>query len=171
MVTFGATGDLPNRKLIPALFNLAADNLLSKQFALMGFADNDFDTETFRKTLAEESPRYSRTQIDPEIWSWFAERIYYVKGDFQDPDAYKRLAQQIADVDKQHNTGGNRFFYLAVAPRFFSPIVKQLGQVGLTKEENSHCARVIVHKPSSHNLLSARQLNEDVQQRLNENQI
>jgi len=59
MVIFGATGDLTKRKLIPALSNLAADNLLSKQFAIIGFAGNDFTTESFRKTLAEEIPKYS----------------------------------------------------------------------------------------------------------------
>src|ERR1700741_3320764 len=127
MVIFGATGDLTKRKLIPALCNLAAGTLLSKQFAIIGFAGNDFTTESFRKTLSEEIPKYA-DRIDPAVWSWFAERIYYVKGDFQDPDAYKRLSQQITEVDRQHNTGGNRFFYLAVAPRFFSVIVKQLGQ-------------------------------------------
>src|SRR6202165_1760914 len=171
MVIFGATGDLTKRKLIPALCNLAADNLLSKQFAIIGFAGNDFNTESFRKNLAEEIPKYSSTKIDPAIWAWFAERIYYVKGDFQDPEAYKRLNQQIEEADKQHNTQRNRFFYLAVAPRFFSPIVKQLGQVGLTKEENSHWARVIVEKPFGHDLDSARQLNQDLKQILTEKQI
>jgi glucose-6-phosphate 1-dehydrogenase len=171
MVIFGATGDLTKRKLIPALCNLAADNLLSKQFAIIGFAGNDFTTESFRKTLGDEIPKYSSTKIDPAIWAWFAERIYYVRGDFEDPDAYKRLTQQITEVDKQHNTGGNRFFYLAVAPRFFSPIVKQLGQIGLTKEENGHWARVIIEKPFGHDLQSARKLNEELKQVLNENQI
>src|SRR6266446_2848028 len=132
MVIFGATGDLTKRKLIPALCNLAGDNLLSKQFAIIGFAGNDFTTESFRKTLAEEIPKYSSTKINP---------------------------------------GGNRFFYLAVAPRFFSPIVKQLGQAGLTKEENGQWARVIVEKPFGHDLQSARQLNEELKQVLNENQI
>src|SRR5258707_1037792 len=171
MVIFGATGDLTKRKLIPALCNLAADKLLSKQFAIIGFATNDYTTESFRKTLAEEIPKYSSTKIDAAIWSWFAERIYYIKGDFQDPEAYKRLEQLIAEVDKQHSTGGNKFFYLAVAPRFFSTIVKQLGQVGLTKEEDGHWARVIVEKPFGHDLLSARQLNEELKQVLKENQI
>ncbi len=171
MVIFGATGDLTKRKLIPALCNLAADTLLSKQFAIIGFAGNDFTTESFRKTLSDEIPKYSATRIDPATWAWFAERIYYVKGDFQDPEAYKRLSQQITEVDKQHNTGGNRFFYLAVAPRFFSPIVKQLGQIGMTKEENGHWARVIVEKPFGHDLHSARQLNEELKQVLTENQI
>src|SRR5260221_9491632 len=171
MVIFGATGDLTKRKLIPALCNLAADNLLSKQFAIIGFATSDYTTESFRKALAEEIPKYSSTKIDAAIWSWFAERIYYIKGDFQDPEAYKRLEQLIAEVDKQHSTGGNKFFYLAVAPRFFSTIVKQLGQVGLTKEEDGHWARVIVEKPFGHDLLSARQLNEGLKQVLKENQI
>jgi glucose-6-phosphate 1-dehydrogenase len=171
MVIFGATGDLTKRKLIPALCNLAADNLLSKQFAIIGFAGNDLDTDSFRKMLADEIPKYSAALIDQKIWSWLAERIYYVKGDFQDPEAYKRLAQQIADADRQHSTGGNKFFYLAVAPRFFSTIVKQLGQAGLNKEENDHWTHVIVEKPFGHDLQSARQLNDELKQVLTENQI
>src|ERR1700737_3013196 len=169
MVIFGATGDLTKRKLIPALCSLAQDNLLSKQFAIIGFAGNDFTTESFRKTLGEEIPKY--TQVDLKIWDWLAERIYYVKGDFQDPEAYKRLEQQTDEVGKRHNTEGNKFFYLAVAPRFFSPIVKQLGQAGLTREENNHWARVIVEKPFGHDVDSARQLNQDLKQVLTEKQI
>jgi glucose-6-phosphate 1-dehydrogenase len=171
MVIFGATGDLTKRKLIPALCNLASDNLLSKQFAIVGFAANDLTTESFRKTLADEIPNYSQTLIDPKIWAWLSERIYYVKGDFLDPEAYKRLQQQISDADKQHSSQGNKFFYLAVAPRFFSAIVKQLGEAGLTKEQNGHWARVIVEKPFGHDLQSARQLNIELKQVLDERQI
>src|SRR5260370_6240796 len=162
MVIFGATGDLTKRKLIPALCNLAADNLLSKQFAIIGFAGNDFTTESFRKSLGDEIPKYSSTKIDPAIWAWFAERIYYVRGDFQDPEAYKRLSEQITEVDQQHNTGGKRFFYLAVAPRFFSPIVKQRGKIGMTKEENGHWARGVIEKPFGHDLQYAGKLNEQL---------
>src|SRR6202171_2033799 len=171
MVIFGATGDLTKRKLIPALCNLAQDNLLSKQFAVIGFAVNDFTPDSFRKMLAEEIPKYSQARIDPTIWAWLAERIYYVKGDFQDPEAYKRLEQQIEEAGKQHGTQGNKFFYLAVAPRFFSAIVKQLGQAGLTKEDDGHWARVIIEKPFGHDLQSARQLNEELKQVLDEHQI
>ena len=171
MVIFGATGDLTKRKLIPALANLASDSLLSKQFAIVGFAANDFTTESFRKNLAEEIPKYSQSAIDPKIWAWLSERIYYVKGDFLDPEAYTRLQQQISEADKQHSTQGNKFFYLAVAPRFFSTIVKQLGQAELTKEQNGHWARVIVEKPFGHDLQSARQLNAELKQVLDEHQI
>src|SRR5258708_36916056 len=99
------------------------------------------------------------------------ERIYDVKGDFLGTGAYKRLEQQIGEGDKLHNTLGNRFFYLAVAPRFFSPIVKMLGDCCLTKEESGHWARVIVEKPFGHDLESARQLNHELRDVLTENQI
>jgi glucose-6-phosphate 1-dehydrogenase len=171
MVVFGASGDLTKRKLIPALCNLAADDLLPRQFAIVGFATNDYTTESFRKMLGEEIPKYATTPVDLKCWDSMAERIYYVRGDFQDAEAYKRLRDQIEQTDKIHNTLGNRFFYLAVAPRFFSPIAKMLGDCGLTKEENGRWARVIVEKPFGHDLESAKQLNQDLKQVLTEQQI
>jgi glucose-6-phosphate 1-dehydrogenase len=132
MVIFGATGDLTKRKLIPALLNLAQEEILSKQFAIIGVAVNDFDTESFRKTLSEEMPRFAPDPIDLKMWEWLSQRIYYVKGDFADKDLYQRLKAQIEEVEKVHATYGNKFFYLAVAPRFFAPIVDQLGAAGLT---------------------------------------
>ncbi len=171
MVTFGATGDLTKRKLIPALCNLAGENLLSKQFAMIGFSADDYTTDSFRKMLGEEIPKFTSQPLDLKLWDWFAERLYYVKGDFQDPDAYKRLQQQIEEAGKQHQTLGNKFFYLAVAPRFFSPIAKQIGSAGLVKEENGKWARVIIEKPFGHDLDSARQLNQDLKKVLTEKQI
>ena len=171
MVIFGATGDLTKRKLIPALCNLAQDNVLPKQFAIVGFAVNDFDTASFRKMLSEEIPKYAPAPIDLKIWDWMMERIYYVRGDFGDAEAFKRLDQQISEADKAHSTQGNRFFYLAVAPRFFSPIVKMLGGCCLTSEEGGHWARVIIEKPFGHDLESAKQLNQELKEVLTEKQI
>jgi glucose-6-phosphate 1-dehydrogenase len=171
MVTFGATGDLTKRKLIPALCNLAGENLLSKQFAMIGFSADDYTTESFRKMLAEEIPKFTSQPLDLKLWDWFSERLYYVKGDFQDPGAYKRLQQQIAEAEKKHQTLGNKFFYFAVAPRFFSPIAKQLSSAGLVTEENGKWARVIIEKPFGHDLDSARQLNQDLKKVLTEKQI
>ena len=171
MVIFGVTGDLTKRKLIPALINLAKENLLSKQFAIVGFAMNDYTTESFRKVLGDEVPKFAPETIDPKMWEWLAERIYYIKGEFQDAAAFQRLKQQIVDAEKQHNTAGNRFFYLAVAPRFFSPVVQQLGAAGLTQEENGNWARVIIEKPFGHDLDSARQLNAELKKVLDEKQI
>ncbi len=171
MVIFGATGDLTKRKLIPALLNLAQEEVLSTQFAIVGFASNDYTTESFRKTLGEQMPQFAPDPIDLKMWDWLKERIYYVKGDFGDPEAYKRLKQQMDDADKTQRAGGNKFFYLAVAPRFFAPIVEQLGAAGLTKEEDGKWARVIVEKPFGHDLASAVQLNCDLKKVLTEKQI
>jgi glucose-6-phosphate 1-dehydrogenase len=171
MVIFGATGDLTKRKLIPALCNLAQENLLSKQFAIIGFASNDYNTDSFRKLLADEVPKYAPAPIKPELWSWFNERIYYVKGDFGDSEAFKRLQLQIEDADKKHNTEGNKFFYLAVAPRFFSPIAKKLGECCLSNEDGPRWSRVIIEKPFGHDLESAKQLNADLKTVLAEKQI
>jgi len=77
MVIFGATGDLTKRKLIPALCNLAQDDVLPKQFAIVGFAGNDYDTDSFRKMLAAEIPKYAPAPIDSKLWDWMIERIYY----------------------------------------------------------------------------------------------
>jgi glucose-6-phosphate 1-dehydrogenase len=171
MVIFGATGDLTKRKLIPALLNLAQEEVLSTQFAIVGFASNDFTTETFREALGEQMPQFAPDPIDLKMWDWLKERIYYVKGDFGDPEAYKRLGQQIEIADKTQNACGNKFFYLAVAPRFFAPIVQQLGTACLTQEENGKWARVIVEKPFGHDLASAVQLNSDLKKVLTEKQI
>src|ERR1700716_2780570 len=87
MVIFGASGDLTKRKLIPALCNLAQDSHLPKQFAIVGFAANDYSTESYRKMLDEEIPKYAPAPIDPKLWETMAERIYYVSGDFEDAQA------------------------------------------------------------------------------------
>jgi glucose-6-phosphate 1-dehydrogenase len=171
MVIFGATGDLTKRKLLPAICNLAQDNLLPQQFAIVGFATNDYNTDSFRKMLTEEIPKYAPAPFDLKFWREIAERVYYVRGDFQDAQAYQRLKEQIEQADKLHGTLGNRFFYLAVAPRFFSPIARMLGECCLTKEESGHWARVIVEKPFGHDLESAKQLNQDLKQVLTEQQI
>src|SRR5579871_4944455 len=89
MVIFGASGDLTKRKLIPALYNLAKDNLLSKEFALVGFARNELTSEQFREESGKEIGEFATSAIDPDLWHWFSRRIYYVAGDFSDANAYK----------------------------------------------------------------------------------
>jgi glucose-6-phosphate 1-dehydrogenase len=171
MVIFGATGDLTKRKLIPALLNLAQNDILPKEFAIVGFAVNDLNTDSFRRNLGQEMPEFASDPIDLKMWEELSQRLYYVRGDFQDPAAFQRLKAQIDEADKAHHTGGNKFFYLAVAPRFFSLIVDQLGAAGLTKEDDGRWSRVIIEKPFGHDLESARQLNCDLKKTLSEKQI
>jgi glucose-6-phosphate 1-dehydrogenase len=171
MVIFGASGDLTKRKLIPALCNLAKDRLLSQQFAVIGFSYDSITTEAFRTQLSKDIKEFAGEPVDGKLWDGLLERIYYVQGDFQDAAAYERLKQQIAAAEKVHSTQGNRFYYLAVSPKFFAPVVKQLGQAGLTQEVDGKWARVIVEKPFGRDLASAKELNSELKQILSEQQI
>jgi glucose-6-phosphate 1-dehydrogenase len=171
MVIFGASGDLTKRKLLPALLNLAEEGLLAKDFAIVGFSFDQMTTEALREKLGKEVREYALRPVDDILWQWLVERIYYVQGDFADPAAYQRLKEQIQTVEKTHNTLGNRFHYLAVAPKFFSPIVKQLGQVGLTQQEHGCWTHIIVEKPFGHDVDSAIQLNKELKETLSEKQI
>ncbi len=171
MVIFGASGDLTKRKLIPSLCNLAKANLLSQKFALVGFAVDALTTEVFRQQLTEDVKNFAETPVEPKIWDWFLERIYYIQGDFQDSAAFERLKQQLDQVDHEHGTEGNRLYYLAVAPRFFGEIVNQLGKAGMVSQEDGHWNRVVIEKPFGHDLESAEKLNRDIKQVLAENQI
>jgi len=170
MVIFGASGDLTKRKLIPALYNLAKDNLLSKEFALIGFARNELSSEQFRDMIGKEIGEYATTKVDPDLWHWFARRIYYLSGNFDDSSAYDRLRDLMVQIDKEHGTRGNYFYYLATAPSFFAPIVKQLGEAKLVTEENGW-RRVIIEKPFGRNYESAVALNKEIRQVLDEKQI
>jgi len=170
MVIFGASGDLTKRKLIPALYNLAKDNLLSKEFALVGVARNEMNTEQFRDMINKEIGDFATTKLDPAQWEWLSQRIHYVSGDFDDPNVYQRLSDLLSALDKQLGTRGNYFFYLATAPTFFATVVKRLGSAGLVTEDHGW-RRVIIEKPFGRDLDSARALNKEIKKVLDEKQI
>src|SRR5882672_156315 len=170
MVVFGASGDLTKRKLIPALYNLAKDNLLSKDFALVGVARNEMNTDEFRDMINKEIGDFATTKLDPQQWEWLSKRIYYISGDFGDPVVYQNLSNLLATLDKEHGTRGNYFFYLATSPSFFSPVIKQLGAAKLVVEENGW-RRVIIEKPFGRDYDSAKKLNKEIRQVLDEKQI
>src|ERR1700688_4582860 len=107
MVILGASGDLTKRKLVPALYNLAKDNLLAREFALVGFARPEMTTEQFRAVCSEEIQQFATDRVDPDIWHWFLRRLYYVSGDFADQAAFQRLKNALADADQEHGTRGN----------------------------------------------------------------
>ncbi len=171
MVIFGASGDLTKRKLIPALYNLAKDRLLSSHFAVVGFATRDLTTETFRQQLGEALHSFVKGAIDAEVWESLARRIHFVRGSVDDPQAYQQLRGRIAELGAEHGTHGNHFHYLAVAPGHFGEIVRQLGAAGMAREDNGQWRRVIVEKPFGRDLESARALNADIRQVLAERQI
>lgn len=171
MVICGASGDLTKRKLIPALYNLANDHLLSSEFAIVGFARNDLDTGAFRRQLTEDIKTFATGSVDAEIWEWLLGRTYYVPGDFKDPKAYQKLKEAMAQEIRSHSAHGNVLYYLATAPSLFAEIVRQLGAAGLAHEEDGRWRRVIIEKPFGRDLESARALNAEINEALKERQI
>src|SRR5882762_4579827 len=144
LVIFGAAGDLTKRKLIPALYNLKKSNLLPDDFAVIGVARAEMNDEEFRKRLGDELHEFAADEIDPELWKWLAERLYYLSGNFNDDQTFVRLKERLIKVEAERNTQGNYFFYLATAPDYFAPVVQQLGTAELTREEDNHWRRVVI---------------------------
>ena len=170
IVIFGATGDLTHRKLIPALYNLAADGELPPAVTVVGFARRKKNDDDFRRDLEEATRKFSRQSVRDEIWKTFAQSIFYHESDFGDEPGYKSLAAKLDKIDKERGTRGNRLFYFAVGPDQFEPILKHLKSAGLNEAREGSWARVIVEKPFGSDLASARELNRLVRSSFTEEQ-
>src|SRR5208283_2480737 len=88
MVIFGAGGDLTSRKLIPALYNLAKADLLSREFAIVGLSHGAMSTEQFRQKVTADVKHYAGGDVDQDIVEWFCKRLYYISGEFDDKNVY-----------------------------------------------------------------------------------
>lgn len=171
IVIFGAAGDLTKRLLMPALYNLAHSQLLPQEFAIVGFARRQMSNDDFRTKISQDIQEFATVPVDPQVWDWFEQRLYYLTGNFDDQSAYGQLKELLTTVDSEHSTKGNYLYYLATGDNFFAEIVQQLGAVGLANEQAGQWRRVIVEKPFGHDLDSARALNQSLAKDLKESQI
>lgn len=176
MLIFGAAGDLTKRLVVPALYNLACAKLLPESFAITGVDLAEQSDDTWHKSLAGMTEEFVKGgakdgQVNPDVWNWLISRMSYLQGDLNDPAAYEKLKSKLAAVDAKHGCAGNYLFYLAVADRFFAPVIEHLGQSELGCERDGYWRRVVVEKPFGHDLPSAQALNKRILAVLNENQI
>ena len=170
VVIFGATGDLTMRKLIPAIYNIAADGELPPALSVVGVARREKTDDVFRKEQEEATRKFSRQAVRDDIWNGFAQSLFYHTSEFHDLEGFKKLAERLEKIDRERGTGGNRLFYLAVAPDQFESILKNLNAAGLNKAREGSWARVIVEKPFGTDLESARELNRVVRSAFSEEQ-
>src|SRR5215469_6966735 len=84
LVIFGASGDLTKRKLLPALYNLAKKELLPKEFALVGCANQEFGEDEFRQQVRDDLKQFGGAPEQCKFCDWLIERLYYLTGDFKD---------------------------------------------------------------------------------------
>jgi len=193
LVIFGASGDLAHRKLAPALFHLMRDGLLPDHFAIVGIARKPENDEALAKGLRRGVETDGALAAwDEPSWQRFRRLLHLVRADYSDPECYRLLAEQLAALDAQQGTAGNRLFYLATPPDGYEPILRGLKDSGLLRrarpgreeedggERASEGAgdapprgwhRVVIEKPFGHDLQSARELNHLVNQVLHETQV
>lgn len=162
LVLFGVTGDLARKKLMPAIYDLANRGLLPPGFALVGFARRDWAHEDFAEVVHDAVQAHSRTPFRQEVWDRLAEGLRFVQGTFDDDDAFDRLAATVDELDRERGTNGNHAFYLSIPPDAFPTVCKQLARSGLAESTDDAWRRVVIEKPFGHDLGSARELNEIV---------
>jgi glucose-6-phosphate 1-dehydrogenase len=171
LVIFGASGDLTHRLLVPALYNLAASDLLPEAFALIGVARSASTSEAFRADLAKSLPKFAKRDLDERVVKRLLACVAYVEGEPDDEATYKKIGAELSRIERERATKGNRLFYLATPPAAFMPIGCRLGQSGLAREDNGAWRRVVIEKPFGTDLESARKLNEGLLRVLKEDQI
>ncbi len=171
LVVFGASGDLARRKLIPALYHLAYQNLLPPNFTVLGFARTQYSDEEFRELAREGVKEYGLTGIDDHTWHWFSQGLFYQAGNYDDLESFEKLADRISKIEKQRPTNGNHVYYLATPPSVFEPITTLLYEVGLCRADMEDQRRIVIEKPFGHDLESARALNQHLHNLFREDQI
>ena len=172
LVLFGATGDLAQRKIAPALYNLARCGELPSTFSLLGTSTSVGEAEAYRQRLRESVSRFSRTQpLDAEAWGRFAPAIRSAAADINSPADWSVLRDAVLAVERERGTRGNRLFYLAVPPASFGPILTGLRDSGLVHPPHgAPWSRVVIEKPFGRDLDSARELHRLVAGVLDESQ-
>jgi glucose-6-phosphate 1-dehydrogenase len=183
MVIFGAGGDLTKRLLVPALYNLATTGLLPEHFELVGVDLADLDADKWRDSLHQMMETFvgkaaseSRIdKVDDDTWKRLTGHVSYIQGDLNDDGLYEKLKQHL---DTLTGSGGNYLFYLAIADRFFGPVVTHLGKAKLFEENwdqdgkaPEHWRRVVIEKPFGHDEASAKSLNAAILRCAEEHQI
>ncbi len=170
MVIFGASGDLASRKLLPALWALNESQQLPPNFVIIGVARSDGSDEQFRQQLREAIT--ADTSVDDALLDAFARNVFYVQGDYDDDDTYRRLADRLHQFDDERGTDGNRVFYVATPPSVFAPIIQHLGTSGLAAPTQDHgWTRIVIEKPFGRDLHTAQELNRVVNSVFDERQV
>lgn len=172
LVIFGATGDLTQKKLMPALFKLWQNKLLPANFSIIGISRKPLKDEEFRNVLWQDIEASEKASIDAARWASFAKNLFYTTADADDLQSYRKISALMDSLDKKQGTGGNRLFYLAVPPQQYPLIVKNLGEAGLAKPKSKkNWTRLIIEKPFGRDLTSAHVLNNLIMQYYREEQI
>jgi glucose-6-phosphate 1-dehydrogenase len=169
-VIFGVTGDLAHRLVMPALYNLAATDLLPEKFCVVGVARKETSGDELRDGLMKGLRQFATRPVDDAIAQRLLECVTSIAADPSDPDSFDAMRERLDRLEANRSTGGNRLFYLATPPDAFAPIARELGRTGML-QENGAWRRLVIEKPFGTDLTSARKLNAELLEIVTEHQI
>ncbi|MGL5874937.1 MAG: glucose-6-phosphate dehydrogenase [Xenococcaceae cyanobacterium] len=169
MVIFGASGDLTQRKLVPAIYQLRRERRLPPEITIVGVARRDWSHDFFREHMREGIEQFSDGLGSEELWNEFAKGLFYCSGNMDEAASYQKLKTLLSELDEKRGTRGNRVFYLSVSPNFFKPALRELGAAGMLADPLKN--RVVIEKPFGKDLSSAQSLNRVVRRVCQEQQV
>jgi glucose-6-phosphate 1-dehydrogenase len=169
LVIFGASGDLTQRKLVPALYQMRLERKLPPELTIVGVARRDWSHDYFREQMRIGVDEFGGGLQSEETWQDFAKGLFYCSGNIDHPESYQKLKAFLGELDEQRGTRGNRVFYLSVAPRFFAEAIQQLGGAGMLPDPKKQ--RLVIEKPFGRDLGTAQMLNRVVRQVCSEDQV
>jgi glucose-6-phosphate 1-dehydrogenase len=176
MVLFGASGDLTQRMIMPAIFHLAQRGLLSPEFRLIGYARTKMTDDEFRALMRKAVMREGEAG-NKAAWTDFAARLSYIPAEYDGDDlqGYAQLEDKFKQLDRGTGSGARRLFYLSTPPMLFAPIMKHLSDTKLAgqayKPAKGGWARLVIEKPFGRDLASARALNAKIARSFDEQDI
>lgn len=168
ILIFGATGDLTDRKLIPALFNQYCKGRLPEKLRIFASGRREFTDESIRQHYQEGLQSFSPDTYDDAKWQKFASQIFYVKANLNNADDFKGLDKALKEYEGDEPA--DRLYYLAISPNFFELTIEFLGQANMHIEDNG-ARKIIIEKPFGTDLASATELNKVVHSVFNESQV
>jgi glucose-6-phosphate 1-dehydrogenase len=174
LVIFGATGDLTQRKLIPALYSLTLQRRLPEGMVIIGTARSEMSHEEFRRKMRDAVGEFARGGLrDPKEWDRFARDLYYIPANHREPESYLRLKDSLSHLESKYATGGRRILYLAIPPDQYGPVIQQIAAAGLAGRHAyaGSWTRVVIEKPFGTDLETARELNRQVHEAFDESQV
>ncbi|MCW6036226.1 glucose-6-phosphate dehydrogenase [Spirulina subsalsa FACHB-351] len=169
LTIFGASGDLTQRKLVPALYQLKKERRLPPEITIVGVARRDWSDDYFREQMRQGVEEFGGGIGNEAVWNDFAQGLFYCSGNMDEAASYEKLDTLLSELDGKRGTRGNRVFYLAVSPNFFVPGLRNLGAAGMLKDPIKN--RVVIEKPFGKDLGSAKALNRVVQEVCREDQV
>ena len=171
LVIFGASGDLTKRKIIPSIYRLQKNRLLSENFFILGTSRTEMSTDTFRGDMLSAVKDTFSKDFDESSWNELVKKIYYSPVDYTIQATYAQsLKEKLLQLEKKHQTGGNRIFYLALPPTLYENVILNLGAMGLSQGEKGYI-HVVIEKPFGRDLDSAKRLNRIVKNSFQEKQV